>query len=1517
MLWDRLPDCSGSKFLFIPWHFFAMVLILFPPLSNAQEESAFLGINTESPVWQKPKTSGFNAILSPANPEQEIILSWVPNANNDPVLIVVNTSPQMGTPEDGITYSNGDPVPGGGMVLYTGGGSSVLHENLAPGSLYYYTIYTIDSQGNYLQGTTISLQSGGTALNPPNNLSAQVTGCGEVSLQWEAPINALFFEDFEGYTDFTITNFGSWTLRDVDDQITYGLTEFDYPNEYEKMAYIIFNPSQVTNIVNPPVGSEYDPYSGSKYAAAIAVPPCDFWGINWCPNDDWLISPQISLSVDAELRFQAKSVADLYGLERFSVLVSTTGTNPADFTKISAGNYLQAPTSWTEYDFDLSAYTGQDVYIAIRCMSDDAFVFAVDDFLVQQSSSKNMLAKPTPAGIGNPAKSGALASFKPGKIHPDSAQSTGLAKPLPAYNPMATPHNDGEQKTKSTPKSLTAYLIYQNGTLLDSVDAGTLTYTDTLAGYSGRVYYVVARYGSSADQSPPSNLFVTPANTGAGSDTVINEGFESAPSGWQIYSVIGSAQWTISTANSHSGNRSARFYRTRWVQNDDWLISPQVNLGAVGTRELEFWDYLDPHPVFYPQTFHRVWISSDYSGSGDPNNANWTLLYNHDYNNAFSWQQRVIDLSSYSGNVYFAWQYDGYSYNGGYGSAWTTYYVDDVIIRTENECYLAWTGDTDTDWNVGSNWSTGVVPGPADEVFIPRNRPNYPEMNSAGLAEMKSLNIDIGAHVDVAPADRMTVHGPILLSGRLNLRSDATGTASLLDKGIIRGTSYIYAEQFIPADRWHYIAARAYPEYTYKYFSLFLLEYEEPQGDWGNYIVPTDVLLEPGKGYAIWSNSSQTGDTTVHYHRNAITGQITIDNLSRTPSVVDSLEGFNLIGNPYNSAIDWDAPGVVLQNLSNAVYFWDPSANGGAGGYASYAGGVGIPGGTTGIIPQGQGFFVRVSPGQSSGSITLNNSARVHSNVGFYKEGKDSEIADLLRIRISANGISDETVVRFVDGATMGVDPVWDAGKLFANVPSVPQIYTFIDTPNLEYFSINAMPLLHQAVSVPMGVRTPSPDTFLLDFLELSTFAEGVAIYLEDLQDGSLINLKQNSPFLFLSNGGQEKNRFMLHFYPQHISGILYYDNLAQEGMSGIPLSLRNEDGRLIWEGQSGPGGSFELFNLRNGAYQMQPDLDLAWGGANATDALLISRHFTGIEMLSGTALAAADVNASGYINSNDAMLVQLRYVGQIDTFAAGDWYSDTAALMVSGEDSLVWEIPALCMGDVNASHSLGQKSHPFLQLDPLPGQAEITDNSIRIPLLSRDARQLGAVSIALSYPAHLIRIHNVTAPFLGEVIWRAENGILRISTFSLQQNLIQAGAPILILEGSLLSNSLPENLELKLLPGSEVADPEGKAYSWFAMLYPAGLPAQSIAKWDVYPNPVAEGQLFIRYNGKEGTEAGILLMDMAGRSLLIHEIPLAVPGQLNRLELSHLSPGVYQLVLEIGLGEQRQQEIRKLVISR
>jgi len=179
----------------------------------------------------------------------------------------------------------------------------------------------------------------------------------------------LLEDSFETYENFALT-FAPWTCVDVDQSATYGISGYSFPNCYSPMAYIIFVPSATT----PPLTATDVTHTGNKVAACFAS--------TTPPNNDWLITPV--LNGPTQITFWARSYTAQYGLERFKVGVSTTGTNPSDFTIISGPNFIEAPVDWTEYTYEMEGYTG-NAYIGIQCLSNDAFIFLLDDVTVEKT----------------------------------------------------------------------------------------------------------------------------------------------------------------------------------------------------------------------------------------------------------------------------------------------------------------------------------------------------------------------------------------------------------------------------------------------------------------------------------------------------------------------------------------------------------------------------------------------------------------------------------------------------------------------------------------------------------------------------------------------------------------------------------------------------------------------------------------------------------------------------------------------------------------------------------------------------------------------------------------------------------------------------------------------------------------------------------------------------------------------------------------------------------------------------
>jgi len=206
----------------------------------------------------------------------------------------------------------------------------------------------------------------------------------------------LFEDSFESYNDFIITGIGDWITLDLDGSVTYTdeSATFEWPNLGDPQAFIIFNPA-VAGVTNATSGAEvrnYDPKTGQKYAACwAAVMPGDGEG-GAGPNNDWLISPAITLGGSQnEVKFWVKSMSNTYGLETYKVGVyvgNGTPTGASDFTIISGATNLTAPyPNWQEKTFSLDNYSNQTVRIGILCNSQNHYMFMVDDFSVTTASA--------------------------------------------------------------------------------------------------------------------------------------------------------------------------------------------------------------------------------------------------------------------------------------------------------------------------------------------------------------------------------------------------------------------------------------------------------------------------------------------------------------------------------------------------------------------------------------------------------------------------------------------------------------------------------------------------------------------------------------------------------------------------------------------------------------------------------------------------------------------------------------------------------------------------------------------------------------------------------------------------------------------------------------------------------------------------------------------------------------------------------------------------------------------------
>ena len=120
-----------------------------------------------------------------------------------------------------------------------------------------------------------------------------------------------------------------------------------------------------------------------------------YGGIPYTP-DNYIVTNKIQILDGTVLTFMACAADAVSYAEHFGVAVSTAGnTNAADFTTIA--EWTVAPdklnqTPWKEYTVDLSAYAGQEVYVAFRHFGcTNQYALAVDDVRFTYNAEPNDL----------------------------------------------------------------------------------------------------------------------------------------------------------------------------------------------------------------------------------------------------------------------------------------------------------------------------------------------------------------------------------------------------------------------------------------------------------------------------------------------------------------------------------------------------------------------------------------------------------------------------------------------------------------------------------------------------------------------------------------------------------------------------------------------------------------------------------------------------------------------------------------------------------------------------------------------------------------------------------------------------------------------------------------------------------------------------------------------------------------------------------------------------------------------
>ncbi len=454
--------------------------------------------------------------------------------------------------------------------------------------------------------------------------------------------------------------------------------------------------------------------------------------------------------------------------------------------------------------------------------------------------------------------------------------------------------------------------------------------------------------------------------------------------------------------------------------------------------------------------------------------------------------------------------------------------AEDYGVYIKGAATTTWDGSTDADWNTGSNWDNGV-PGLYTNAIITTSG-TAPIINNS--ATCNNLTINAGASLTINATKSLAVNGD------LTLKSPASNGAigSIIDNGslAVNGTTTVERhlsganDASVPNGAFSYISSPVSNATALVFTPLTAGSYNKLwKHTEGNtqyeQISNTADALNIMQGYVVrpWDN------TTFEFTGDLNTGnQGSNDNLTR--SVGKTKEGYNLVGNPYPSAIDYGTENTTVSgwdraNIENTIWYRS------AGNFATYnstGDGDGTNGGQK-IIPAMQAFWVKVIDGQTLGTLKTTNEVRVHNSQAFYAE--QNVIPNRLLLSITNGTITDEAIVKLNNDASDILDN-YDSEKMFGDEP---QIYS--KTQDNDILAINALGDLDVSKTVNLGYKTDVQGSYTINLSGYNTF-DNVDIILEDKQENNFVNLSEDNSYVFNASNEDNSDRLVLHLTPKSLS---------------------------------------------------------------------------------------------------------------------------------------------------------------------------------------------------------------------------------------------------------------------------------------------------------------------------------------------------------------------------------------------
>ena len=280
--------------------------------------------------------------------------------------------------------------------------------------------------------------------------------------------------------------------------------------------------------------------------------------------------------------------------------------------------------------------------------------------------------------------------------------------------------------------------------------------------------------------------------------------------------------------------------------------------------------------------------------------------------------------------------------------------------------------------------------------------------------------------------------------------------------------------------------------------------------------------MDPRTGYLVYvASGSGTTTLTADLEGDLVSGQ-NLGNVNPGATFSNnthSADGWNLIGNPYPSQIDWDDTYLSVTGSVNAnAYVYDP----GTSAYLPQDGNDGSPS----IIASHQGFWVKLE--DFGAGLEFKEENKTNATPTFYKTAADTGIV----LTLTGYGNEHQTRIRFRPDATDNYDYKLDAYCLPSLNPDYPNLYTH--SADGKSLVVNSVPDDFDNFSVPMGIvwngYPPSVEEYFLAIRVDRLPPEIPSICLQDLGTGAAVVLEEGDGYTFMTDwSATSLTRFILN----------------------------------------------------------------------------------------------------------------------------------------------------------------------------------------------------------------------------------------------------------------------------------------------------------------------------------------------------------------------------------------------------